>query len=75
MTGIADRREDRRRRMVVNRAVDFQAAEDWDLDFRLSPTPRRRLSVLVAMRNVRPISQEAAYDGSLNGKRTTKLDR
>jgi len=75
MTGIADRREDRRRRMVANRAADFQAAEDWDLDFRLSQTPRQRLSVLVAIRNAKPISQEAAYDGTLNGKRTTKLDR
>jgi hypothetical protein len=50
MTGIADRREDRRRRMVVNRAVDFQAAEDWDLDFWLSQTPQQRLSALVAIR-------------------------
>ncbi len=50
MKGIADRSKDRRRRMVVNRAADFQAAEDWDLDFWLSQTPQQRLSALVAIR-------------------------
>jgi hypothetical protein len=48
--GIAERSEARRRRMVANRAADFGAAEDWDLDFWLSQTPQQGLSALVAIR-------------------------
>lgn len=48
--GIAERSEARRRRMVANRAADFGAAEDWDLDFWLSQTPQQGLAALVAIR-------------------------
>lgn len=48
--GIRERSEERRKRMEVNRAADFKAAEDWDLDFWQSKTPQQRLSALVAIR-------------------------
>lgn len=48
---INKRSEERRKRMVANRAADFEAAEDWYLDFRQSRMPRERLSAPVAIRN------------------------
>lgn len=49
--GLKERSEERRKRMLANRATDFQAAEDWDLDFWQRRTPQERLSALVAIRN------------------------
>lgn len=48
--GLKERSEARRKRMEANRAKDFQAAEDWDLDFWQRRTPQERLSALVAIR-------------------------
>lgn len=48
--GIRERSAERRRRIVVNRAADFDAAERWDLDFWQSRTPEERLAALVAIR-------------------------
>ena len=48
--GIKERSETRRKRMVVHRAGDFEAAEAWDLDFWQKQTPQQRLSALVAIR-------------------------
>ena len=48
--GIEERAEARRKRMVVHRAVDYDDAERWDLEFWLSMTPQERLSALVAIR-------------------------
>lgn len=42
--------KDRKQRMVVNLANDFQEAEDWDLEFWLRQTPEERLSAFVALR-------------------------
>jgi hypothetical protein len=48
--GIEERSEARRRRMIAHRAVDYDDAERWDLEFWLSMTPQERLSALVAIR-------------------------
>ena len=48
--GLKERSEARRKKMEANRAKDFQAAEDWDLDFWQRRTPQERLSALVAIR-------------------------
>lgn len=48
--GILQRTEERRKRIIANRAADFKAAEDWDLDFWQKQTPQQRLSALVAIR-------------------------
>ncbi|MFP4350219.1 MAG: hypothetical protein ACOC23_03770 [Thermodesulfobacteriota bacterium] len=48
--GIKERSAQRRKRIKANRAADFKAAEDWDLDFWQSQTPQQRLSALVAIR-------------------------
>lgn len=44
------RSEERKKRLVANRAADFEEAEKWDLDFWLSQSPQMRLSALVAIR-------------------------
>ena len=36
--------------MVANRAANFEAAEQWDLDFWQKQTPQQRLSALVSIR-------------------------
>lgn len=36
--------------MVGYRAADFEAAEQWDLDFWQKQTPQQRLSALVSIR-------------------------
>ena len=48
--GIKERSEERRKRMVVHRAANFEAAEQWDLDFWQKQTPQQRLSALVSIR-------------------------
>jgi hypothetical protein len=41
---------ERQKRMVVNRAENYKAAEQWDLDFWQKQTPQQRLSALVFIR-------------------------
>lgn len=48
--GIKERSKVRRKRMVGYRAADFEAAEQWDLDFWQKQTPQQRLSALVSIR-------------------------
>jgi hypothetical protein len=48
--GIKERSKVRRKRMVANRAANFEAAEQWDLDFWQKQTPQQRLSALVFIR-------------------------
>ena len=48
--GIKERSKVRRKRMVANRAANFEAAEQWDLDFWQKQTPQQRLSALVSIR-------------------------
>ena len=48
--GIKKRSKERRKRMVAYRAANFEAAEQWDLDFWQKQTPQQRLSALVAIR-------------------------
>lgn len=38
-----------RKRIVANRAANFEEAEKWDLDFWQAQTPEQRLSALVAI--------------------------
>jgi hypothetical protein len=40
----------RRERIVAHKAVDYDDAEAWDLDFWVAMTPQERLSALVAIR-------------------------
>ena len=47
---MSNRAKERRKRMVINVANDFQEAEDWDLEFWLRQTPEDRLSAFVALR-------------------------
>lgn len=49
--GIKERSEERRKRIVAYRAANFEAAEQWDLDFWQKQTPQQRLSALVSIRN------------------------
>ena len=48
--GIKERSKERKKRMVAYRAANFEAAEQWDLDFWLKQTPQQRLSALVSIR-------------------------
>ena len=40
----------RKKRIVVNRAKNFNEAEKWDLEFWLNQTPEERLTAFVALR-------------------------
>lgn len=61
--GLKERSEARRKKMEANRAKDFQAAEDWDLDFWQRRTPQERLSALVAIRrDVRKVQEGRAKE-------------
>lgn len=54
----------RRRRMIVNRARNWQEAETWDLDFWQSCTPEERLSAYFALReDVRKAQKAAGREG------------
>jgi hypothetical protein len=48
--GIRERSAKRRKRIVAHRALSFEDAEKWDLDFWQCQTPEQRLSALVAIR-------------------------
>lgn len=48
--GIKARSKERRKRIVANRAANFEAAEQWDLDFWQKQTPQQRLSALISIR-------------------------
>ncbi len=47
---IKKRSAQRRKRIVANRAANYEEAEKWDLEFWQSQTPQQRLSALVAIR-------------------------
>jgi len=47
---IKARSKERRKRIVANRAANFEAAEQWDLDFWQKQTPQQRLSALISIR-------------------------
>ena len=47
--GLKERSEERRKRIVGNRARSFEEAEQWDLEFWQNMTPQQRLSALVAI--------------------------
>lgn len=48
--GLSERTTQRKKRMVVHRARDFNEAEKWDLEFWQKQSPEKRLSALVAIR-------------------------
>ena len=48
---LSERAAERRRRMTVHIAADWNDADDWDLDFWQRQGPEARLSALVALRN------------------------
>ncbi|MBU1398890.1 MAG: hypothetical protein KKE00_04570 [Proteobacteria bacterium] len=48
--GIKARSKERRKRIIAHRAANFEAAEQWDLDFWQKQTPQQRLSALVSIR-------------------------
>jgi hypothetical protein len=50
MGTFEERSAERRKRMVANRAMSFEEAEAWDLDFWQKAGPEARLSALVAIR-------------------------
>ena len=47
---MSNRAKERKKRMIINVANNFQEAEDWDLEFWLRQTPEERLSAFVALR-------------------------
>ncbi len=49
MSDMQKRAEERRKRIVANRALNFQEAEEWDLEFWQQQGPEARLSALVAI--------------------------
>lgn len=49
-TARRTRAQERRARMVAHRAVNFEDAERWDLEYWQAKTPQERLSALVAIR-------------------------
>jgi len=47
--GMKERSAERRKRIIIHRAKNFEDAEKWDLEFWQSQTPEARLSALVAI--------------------------
>lgn len=47
--GIKERSKRRTKRIVANRARNFEEAEKWDLEFWQKQSPQTRLSALVAI--------------------------
>jgi hypothetical protein len=47
--GLAERSEQRRKRMVGHRANSFEDAERWDLEFWQKQTPQMRLAAYKAI--------------------------
>ena len=59
---LEDRSRERRRRMKVNRARNFDEAELWDLEFWQAQTPAARLAALVAIhRDVESVRSDGAH--------------
>ncbi len=50
-SALSARAAERRHRMTVHIAADWNDAEDWDLEFWQRQGPEARLSALVALRN------------------------
>ena len=48
--GIKKRSRERKKRIVVHLARNFDAAEKWDLEFWQNQSPEMRLSAFVALR-------------------------
>ncbi len=48
--GLRERTKERRKKIVAYRAIDFDDAERWDLEFWQQQTPQQRLSALVEIR-------------------------
>jgi hypothetical protein len=48
---IDKRAEERRKRIVANRAAGFAEAEEWDLRYWQSRSPEERLAAFAAIRN------------------------
>jgi hypothetical protein len=48
---LSERAAERRCRMTVHVAADWNDADDWDLEFWQRQGPEARLSALVALRN------------------------
>jgi hypothetical protein len=57
--------------MVANRAVSFEEAEAWDLDFWQSQSPEQRLSAFVAIRR----DVDKVMEGRLAGEKAARKDR
>ena len=47
--GLKERSQERRKRIVGNKANSFEEAEQWDLEFWQNVGPEGRLSALVAI--------------------------
>lgn len=47
---LEERARERRKRMQVHRARNFEDAERWDLEYWQARTPAERLAALVALR-------------------------
>jgi len=57
--GLAERSAERRRRMVGNRARNFEEAERWDLEFWQARTPQMRLEAYRAiLRDVEKVKKK-----------------
>lgn len=67
--GLKERSAERRKRIVGNRAKNFEEAEKWDLAFWQNMTPEERLSVLVAIRRDVEMVERARSQGDRAAKR------
>jgi len=47
--GLKERSEERRKRMVVHVAKNFEEAEEWDLKYWMGKTPRQRFEAHQAL--------------------------
>ena len=62
---LEERSQERRRRLVANRAASFAEAEAWDLEFWQRQTPQERLSALVALRRDVALVQASRVNAGL----------
>ncbi|OEU50058.1 MAG: hypothetical protein BA861_00500 [Desulfobacterales bacterium S3730MH5] len=62
--GIRERSAKRRKCIVAHRALSFEDAEKWDLDFWQCQTPEQRLSALVAIREDVKKAERSRLKGS-----------
>jgi hypothetical protein len=58
---LAERAQQRRRRIVTNKAASFAEADAWDLAYWQGLTPAQRLDAFVALREDVRKAQEAAH--------------